>query len=62
VTFRPSIGFTRLDGWAALALLLENRSDVKAWTEEVEIVLMLRLAWWKPSTERLEDHSAGIPA
>ena len=39
IDFRPSIGFTRLDGGAALALLLENRSDIKVWTEEIEILL-----------------------
>lgn len=39
VDFRPKIGFTRLDGWSSLALLLENRSDTKVWTEEVEIAL-----------------------
>src|ERR1019366_7812653 len=39
VDFRPSIGFTRLDGWTSLALLLENKSDSKVWAEEIEIVL-----------------------
>jgi hypothetical protein len=39
VDFRPSIGFTHLDGGASLALLLENRSDCNVWTEEIEIVL-----------------------
>jgi hypothetical protein len=39
VDFRPSIGFTRLDGWASLALLLLNKSDSNVWTEEIEIVL-----------------------
>ena len=39
IDFRPSIGFTRLDGWASLALLLENKSDGNVWTEEIEIVL-----------------------
>jgi hypothetical protein len=39
VDFRPTIGFTRLDGWASLALLLENKSDGNVWAEEIEIVL-----------------------
>jgi hypothetical protein len=39
VDFRPSIGFTRLDGWASLALLLENKSNSNVWVEEIEIVL-----------------------
>jgi hypothetical protein len=39
VDFRPSIGFTRLDGWASLALLLRNDSDRNVWAEEIEIVL-----------------------
>src|ERR1019366_7670890 len=39
VDFRPSIGFTRLDGWASLAVLLANKSDSNVWTEEIEIVL-----------------------
>lgn len=37
--FRPKIGFTRLDGGASLAVLLDNRSDRKVWAEEIEIVL-----------------------
>jgi hypothetical protein len=39
VDFRPSIGFTHLDGWASLALLLLNKSDSNVWAEEIEIVL-----------------------
>ena len=39
VDFRPQIGFTRLDGGASLAVLLDNRSDRKVWAEEIEIVL-----------------------
>ena len=39
VDFRPKIGFTRLDGGASLAVLLDNRSDRKVWAEEIEIVL-----------------------
>jgi hypothetical protein len=39
IDFRPSIGFTRLDGWASLALLLKNDSDRNVWAEEIEIVL-----------------------
>jgi hypothetical protein len=39
VDFRPSIGFTRLDGWSSLALLSENKSDRNVWVEEIEIVL-----------------------
>lgn len=39
VDFRPSIGFTRLDGWASLALLLANKSDWNVWAEEFELVL-----------------------
>src|SRR5580704_1266138 len=37
--FRPSIGFTRQDGWQSVALLLENKSDTHVWTEEIEIGL-----------------------
>jgi hypothetical protein len=39
VDFRPSIGFTRLDGWASLALLLLNKSDSNVWAEDIEIAL-----------------------
>jgi hypothetical protein len=39
VDFRPSIGFTRLDGWASLALLMLNKSESNVWAEEIEIVL-----------------------
>jgi hypothetical protein len=39
VDFRPSIGFTRLDGWASLALLLVNKSNSNVWAEEIEIAL-----------------------
>jgi len=44
VDFRPVIGFTRLDGWASLAILLTNKSAGNIWTEEVEIVLTELLA------------------
>jgi hypothetical protein len=37
--FHPRIGFTRLDGGASLALLLDNHSEGKVWVEEIEIVL-----------------------
>jgi hypothetical protein len=37
--FRPSIGFTRLDGMASLSLLLENRFRKHIWAEEIEIIL-----------------------
>jgi hypothetical protein len=37
--FRPGIGFTRLDGMAALSLLLENRYTKHVWAEEIEIFL-----------------------
>lgn len=37
--FRPSIGFTRLDGMASLSLLLANRSRDHVWAEEIEILL-----------------------
>jgi hypothetical protein len=37
--FHPRIGFTRLDGMAALSLLLENRSETYVWAEEIEIFL-----------------------
>jgi hypothetical protein len=39
VDFRPSIGFTRLDGWASLAILLANESESSVFVEEIEIVL-----------------------
>jgi len=39
IDFRPSIGFTRLDGWVSLALLLENKSEINVWAEEIEIAL-----------------------
>jgi hypothetical protein len=39
IDFRPSIGFTRMDGWASLALLMLNKSDSNVWAEEIEIVL-----------------------
>jgi hypothetical protein len=39
VDFHPAIGFTRLDQWKSVALLLENRSDERVWTEEIEIAL-----------------------
>lgn len=37
--FRPSIGFTTLDGMASLALLLSNKSKAFIWMEEIEIFL-----------------------
>jgi len=37
--FRPSIGFTRLDGMASLSLLLANGSKRNVWAEEIEIFL-----------------------
>jgi hypothetical protein len=39
VDFCPSIGFTRLDGCQSVALLLENNSDERVWTEEIELAL-----------------------
>jgi hypothetical protein len=39
VDFRPSIGFTHMDGWASLALLMVNKSERNVWAEEIEIVL-----------------------
>ena len=39
IDFRPSIGFTRLDGWASLAILLANESESNVWIEEIEIFL-----------------------
>ena len=39
IDFRPTIGFTRQDGWKSMALLLENRSADPVWTEEIEIIL-----------------------
>jgi hypothetical protein len=37
--FRPSIGFTRLDGMASLSLLLANGTKRNVWAEEIEIFL-----------------------
>jgi hypothetical protein len=37
--FRPSIGFTRLDGMASLSLLVANSSRTYVWVEEIEIFL-----------------------
>jgi hypothetical protein len=37
--FRPSIGFSRLDGMESLSLLLENKSRKNVWVEEIEIFL-----------------------
>jgi hypothetical protein len=37
--FRPSIGFTRLDGMVSLSLLLANGSKRNVWAEEIEIFL-----------------------
>src|ERR1700682_3615678 len=39
VDFRPTIGFTRLDGWKSLAILLLNKSEGNVWAEEIELVL-----------------------
>jgi hypothetical protein len=44
IDFHPSIGFTRLDGCASLALLMLNKSDSNVWGEEIEIVLTDLLA------------------
>jgi hypothetical protein len=38
-SFRPRIGFTRLDGMASVALLLVNESNAFVWAEEIEIFL-----------------------
>jgi hypothetical protein len=37
--FRPSIGYTRLDGMVSLSLLLANGSKRNVWAEEIEIFL-----------------------
>lgn len=37
--FRPSLGFTRLDGMESLSLLLKNGSKTHIWAEEIEIFL-----------------------
>ena len=47
--FRPSIGFSRLDGMESLSLLLENKSRKNVWVEELEIFL---------STLSAEDQTA----
>lgn len=39
VNFQPTIGFSRLDGWASIALLLVNKSHSAVWAEEIEISL-----------------------
>lgn len=39
VQFHANIGFTRLDGFKSVALLLENESNAPVWTEEIEIAL-----------------------
>src|SRR5258708_2128852 len=39
VDFRPRIGFSRLDGFNSVAVLLTNKSPARVWTEEIEIVL-----------------------
>jgi hypothetical protein len=39
VDFRPTIGFTHMDGWASLALLMVNKSEWNVWAEEIEIAL-----------------------
>ena len=78
VDFRPSIGFTRLDGWKSLALLLDNQSGDKVWAEEIEInpqvmklIKFIRMsarttwclsAWWKRFTRRPGNRNANIPA
>lgn len=38
-SFRPRIGFTRLDGMESLSLLLPNESHTHIWAEETEISL-----------------------
>jgi hypothetical protein len=37
--FRPSIGFSHLDGMASLSLLLANKCGKDVWVEELEIFL-----------------------
>lgn len=37
--FRPRVGFTKLDGMAAVALLLANESGTNIWVEEIEVFL-----------------------
>lgn len=37
--FRPSIGFTRLDGMESLSLLLANGCKKTVWAEEIEIFI-----------------------
>jgi hypothetical protein len=39
VDFRPTIGFTPLDGCRSLAVLLLNKSDSNVWAEEIEVML-----------------------
>ena len=38
-SFRPRIGFTRLDGMESLSLLLPNETRTHVWAEEIEIFL-----------------------
>ncbi len=45
VDFRPSIGFTHMDGWASLALLMLNKSEWNVWAEEIEIALTNLIAY-----------------
>jgi hypothetical protein len=54
IEFRPKIGFTRLDGGASLAVLLDNRSDRTVWAEEIEIVLTNLIA--KDQTSEASCH------
>jgi hypothetical protein len=35
----PKLSLNRSDGWLALELVLENRSDLTVWTEDATIVL-----------------------
>jgi hypothetical protein len=37
--FRPSVGFSRMDGMESLSLLLANESWTHVWVEEIEIFL-----------------------
>ncbi len=50
--FRPSIGFTRLDGMESLSLLLENESKKNIWVEEIEIFL----------TNLVAEKQTGVPS
>jgi len=39
IEFIPKLSLNRSDGWLALELVLENRSDLTVWTEDATIVL-----------------------